>query len=78
MTNMEFFNQLEAARLLRISERTLERKRLDGSGPLFRKFGRRVVYSTNDLKDWADAQTYTSTSDVKPKLRERMDDRGAA
>ena len=59
-----FLTQLETSRLLRISPRTLERMRLHGTGPPFRKFGRRVVYEISDLREWADAQTYRSTSEL--------------
>lgn len=65
MATMEFLDQAETAQLLRISERTLERKRLDGSGPRFRKFGRRVVYGIDELTEWADIHTYQSTSEYE-------------
>jgi len=39
----------EAARILRISHRTLEDWRLTGGGPTFSKLGRRVVYRESDL-----------------------------
>lgn len=42
--NRAFLTQNEAAELLRISPRTLERMRLDSSGPRFVKAGRRVLY----------------------------------
>ncbi|MFZ5834713.1 MAG: helix-turn-helix transcriptional regulator [Pseudomonadota bacterium] len=55
--------QPDAASFLGLSERTLERFRLEGTGPIFRKFGRRVLYAPDDLTAWADAQSRTSTSD---------------
>jgi hypothetical protein len=58
-----FFTQTEAAELLRISARTLERFRLEGRGPQFRAFGRRRLYAKADLIAWADKQVRTSTSD---------------
>ncbi len=58
-----FLNQCVTAVLLGLSERTLERFRLEGSGPAFRKFGRRVLYARADVLAWADAQRRTSTSD---------------
>lgn len=58
-----FLTQPEAAALLRLSERTLERYRLSGTGPAFVKLGRRVVYRTADLMAFADAHTYCSTSE---------------
>ncbi len=53
----------EAARLLGISPRTLEKYRCHGSGPTFRKLGGRVVYAIGDLEAWADQAACRSTSD---------------
>ena len=58
-----FLTQREAAALLRLSERTLERYRLTGTGPTFVKLGRRVVYRATDLTAFAAAHTYRSTSE---------------
>jgi hypothetical protein len=59
-----FLNAGEAAAWLRVSGVTLARWRIQGRGPAFRKFGRRVVYSKSDLLSWADAQSRASTSDT--------------
>lgn len=48
----------EAARFLRLSPRTLEKKRKIGGGPPFRRFGRKVVYELNELRAWADQRSY--------------------
>jgi predicted DNA-binding transcriptional regulator AlpA len=53
----------EAARLLGLSGRTLEKHRIYGTGPKYRKIGGRVVYALDDLKAWADRGARTSTSD---------------
>ncbi len=53
----------EAANLLGISPRTLEKYRCHGSGPTFRKLGGRVVYAIDDLEAWADQAACHSTSD---------------
>ena len=53
----------EAAEFLRLSPRTLEKKRVIGGGPRFRKFGRRVMYAVADLETWADARSFEATSD---------------
>lgn len=53
----------EAARLLGLSDRTLEKHRTYGTGPAYRKLGGRVVYALEDLQAWADRGTKTSTSD---------------
>ena len=63
-----FFNQTEAAELLRLSERTLERWRVEGMGPPFRRFGRRIVYARADLERWADSRCFESTSQEVAKL----------
>lgn len=49
-----FLPQEEAAAFLHLSPRTLERFRVDGSGPVYCKLGRRVVYSRADLIAWAE------------------------
>ncbi|AQQ26196.1 DNA-binding protein [Burkholderia cenocepacia] len=53
----------EAAEYLRLSPRTLEKQRVIGNGPKFRKFGRRVMYAVADLDAWADQRSYETTSD---------------
>lgn len=53
----------EAGRFLGLSPRTLEKHRLHGTGPLYRKLGGRVVYEIHDLQQWADQRTRRSTSD---------------
>ena len=58
----EFLNVTEAAALLRISPVTLCRWRIEGAGPPYRKFGRRVLYARSDLFSWAAAQRRLSTS----------------
>ena len=63
MSDVKFLTQKEASMFLRLSQRTLERMRLDGTGAPFRKLGRCVVYEISDLREWADAHTYTSTSE---------------
>ncbi|RWO24846.1 MAG: DNA-binding protein [Mesorhizobium sp.] len=66
----------EAARLLGISPRTLEKYRCHGSGPTFRKLGGRVVYAIDDLEAWADQAACRSTSDpqyVEARAAGRVD-----
>jgi excisionase family DNA binding protein len=57
--------QREAAEVLRLSERTLERMRLTGLGPAYVKAGRRVLYRSADLEAWVASQVRTSTSEVE-------------
>jgi hypothetical protein len=56
---------VEAARLLRLSGRTLEKHRTSGTGPTYRKIGGRVVYAIDDLQAWADGGAQVSTSDPR-------------
>mgnify|MGYP006172494081 CR=1 FL=1 len=63
------FTDTEAAEYLRLSPRTLEKQRVIGGGPKFRKFGRRVMYAVSDLDAWADQRSYEATSD--PEYAER-------
>jgi hypothetical protein len=58
-----FLNNDEAAQFLNLSPRTLEKQRVIGGGPRFRKFGRRVLYAVTDLKVWANERTCETTSD---------------
>lgn len=58
-----YLNNTEAAAYLKLSPRTLEKQRVLGGGPRFRKFGRRVLYAIRDLDAWADERTCASTSD---------------
>ena len=48
--NPEFLTNDEAAAFLRLSPRTLEKQRVLGGGPRFRKFGARVLYAAEDLR----------------------------
>lgn len=58
-----FLTTEEAGAFLRLSPRTLEKQRVLGGGPRFRKFGARVVYAAADLRAWADSRAYGMTSD---------------
>lgn len=58
-----YLRTAEAARFLGLSPRTLEKHRIYGTGPTYRKIGARVVYAIADLNAWADRGTKTSTSD---------------
>ena len=74
-----FLRTEEAARFLSLSGRTLEKHRVYGTGPIYRKLGGRVVYALDDLQDWADRGIRKSTSDpldnsvepAKPVIRDR-------
>ncbi len=59
-----FLTQKDAAALLHLSERTLERHRLTGTGPRFVKAGKRVLYRPADIDMWLAANTFGSTSEA--------------
>jgi hypothetical protein len=61
----DFLTQHEAAALLRLSTRTLERHRVTGHGPAFVRLGRRVVYRRADLEGWTVENTFRSTSEAR-------------
>lgn len=64
-----FVRTPEAARLLDLSPRTLEKHRCDGTGPIFHKLGGRVVYAVSDLHAWVEACARQSTSGAIPNDR---------
>ena len=66
-----FLDTPQAAEFLKISPRTLEKQRVVGGGPRFRKFGRRVLYALTDLQAWADERSYANTSEVQEVKPER-------
>lgn len=57
------FNSKEAAALLGLSQRTLERYRCVGNGPKFLKLQRSVRYREDDLTEWLGLRLRQSTSD---------------
>lgn len=52
----------EAAHRLGLSESVMEKWRVSGTGPVFSKLGRRVVYDPRDLEDFAQRARRRSTS----------------
>ena len=62
-SSARYLTQEEAATLLRLSPRTLEKRRWIGGGPRYRKFGRKVRYALADLESWAQIHCYEMTSD---------------
>jgi hypothetical protein len=59
-----FLNTKEAAAWLRLTKNTLEKMRVQGRGPLYRKHGRYVRYHIEDLVDYSRASKRSSTSDA--------------
>ena len=64
--NHRYLNTAQAARILQLSSRTLEKFRIRGGGPVFMKFGVRVFYRPEDIFDWVEHTVRTSTSDPGP------------
>jgi predicted DNA-binding transcriptional regulator AlpA len=64
---MLLLTTIEVAEMLRISRRTLERMRVEGTGPRYLKVGpgkrSRVLYRQGDVLDWLDRFQYGSTSE---------------
>jgi excisionase family DNA binding protein len=59
--------QDEAAELLRLSVRTVERLRVSGRGPKFLKAGKSVRYRECDLVAWVEARVVGSTSEKEKR-----------
>ncbi len=53
-----------AATIADMSPRTMERKRVSGTGPKFLKLGQSVRYRISDIEEWLTANEHTSTSSV--------------
>jgi predicted DNA-binding transcriptional regulator AlpA len=63
-TTQRLLRTPDAALLLGLSARTLEKHRCYGTGPVYRKLGGRIVYSVDDLISWANQGVRRSTSDT--------------
>ena len=59
-----FFDTREAARYLSLGKSTLAKHRCYGTGPVYQKFGRRVLYRAEDLDAWAATKRRMSTSNI--------------
>ena len=59
-----FLTTKEAARFLVLKANTLEKMRVYGGGPIYRKHGRYVRYHIDDLNAWSNRRIKNSTSDV--------------
>lgn len=57
-----FYLPKEAARYLRLCPKSLEKYRIAGIGPTFRRHGGKVCYHEDDLESWSLKQT----EDVRP------------
>jgi len=59
-----FLTTKEAAKFLILKANTLEKMRVTGGGPIYRKHGRYVRYHFDDLNAWSNQRIKNSTSDV--------------
>lgn len=64
ISDKPFLTTKEAAGWLGLTKSTLEKMRVHGDGPSYRKHGRYVRYHMADLVAWSEASKRTSTSDV--------------
>jgi len=62
-----YMTSQEASDLLRISIRTLEKMRVEGTGPRYLKAGggkrSRVLYLEKDIAEWLEEHAHRSTSE---------------
>lgn len=65
MANTNYISTRDAAAKLSIGASTLKKLRIHGGGPAFHRIGRRVVYSTDILDEWAARETYETTSQYR-------------
>ena len=66
---MTLLTQREAALVLRLSERTLERMRVAGTGVPFIKLNRSVRYRQSDVEDYIRSRVVRSTSESVEVVR---------
>ncbi len=59
-----FLSTAQAAHYIGLSRRTLEKMRVVGGGPKYRKHGRYVRYHIDDLDAWSASRAKRSTSDA--------------
>ena len=58
----------QAANVVGLAPSTMAKLRLAGSGPVYCKLGRRVVYRREDLEAWLKACIARDTSDASARL----------
>ncbi len=59
-----FLTTDQAAYFIGLSRRTLEKMRVHGGGPEYRKHGRYVRYHIDDIDAWSKARMKRNTSDA--------------
>jgi predicted DNA-binding transcriptional regulator AlpA len=58
-----FLTETQLADLLKVSRRSVQRWRVEGRGPRFRKHGSSVRYALSDALAWSEANAAHSTSE---------------
>ena len=66
---IQHINQVELSRRWRLSPRTLERWRYQGTGPQYLKVGGRVVYRLDDIEAFEAAQVHVTEATAKPAAK---------
>ncbi|MGH7119553.1 MAG: helix-turn-helix transcriptional regulator [Acetobacteraceae bacterium] len=61
--DFDLLDQKRVREILHITQRTLERWRVTGTGPRFVRVGKRPLYRPDDLAAWLAAHTADSTSE---------------
>ena len=62
MSNL--INEIEAAKILNLSRRTLQTMRQEGTGPAFIKLSeRRLAYEKSEIERWISARRVTCTKE---------------
>ena len=59
----QLLTQQRLSDLIDVSERSLERWRVEGTGPVFCRAGRKILYRLEDVNDWLAASRRRSTSE---------------
>lgn len=62
MKKEEYLNTQQLAEKMKTSQRTLERWRMEGQGPEYYKLGRKVIYKSDDVIAYLEANKYSHTS----------------
>ena len=64
-TDTRLIREDEAADLLEVSKRTLQKWRVEGQGPLYVQLSARAIrYRRGDLESWINERVRSSTSDA--------------
>lgn len=65
---LQYLCAKDAARLLGLSYRTLEKHRHYGTGPLYTKVGGRILYVLSDIIAWTERARRRAVSDPTAKI----------